>query len=635
MIPDDKSFLRKAERELYTVDGIIPKKRGFLHDKKIETPDDWQGENPRETILVNTPMKTTSIFKKIFAASLGFLVVAVIVAGLSYFSGTNAISAKNIDITVTAKTFVDGGEALPVVVSLVNRNKLDLELATLVLEYPEGNALNPDAIMRISRDIGTIGVGDTHTESFSVKLYGEENSEKKITAHIEFRVAGSNAVYDKEEVVAVTIRTSPIRLTLDAPVIAIPYQEIPLKFSIIGNGTETLANTALVLQYPPGFVFTRATPSPTTDTTVWYLGDIPPGVNRTVTVYGSFEGGVNDVTRIRASVGSQNTKNELLLDTVYNTLAQVIPLSNAFLDARFVVGNTDTDTDTVPISAGENVSVTIPWQNTLSGKITNAQVEVLLGGSAYDPAKVRPGSGYFDSVNNKIIWSRQQVEQFASIDPGASGNLSFSIQPKQFNVGQIASSPTITATLNISGFDGAGVKLSATGIDKKTLAVGSDMNFLARTIYHSGPIKNTGSMPPKANTETTYTLEWQLTNSRNRVTGVKVSTILPTYVTWKGVVVPSSEQAVISYNEVTRELVWNAGEVPAGTGTSLAPRILSMKVGITPSIAQVGSVPNLTDTISVVGLDTFTNKSFEITRRALDTLLSNDGYAPGFDGLVQ
>jgi hypothetical protein len=634
MIPDDKSFLRKAEQELYTVDGITPKHRSFLHDKKIEAADDWVESAPQEKFTPMNPMKKTSIFKKIFAGSLGFLLVAIIIAGLSYLSGNNAISTKNIDVTVTAKTFVDGGEALPVNVSIVNRNKINLELATLVLEYPEGNGSNPDAVMRISRDIGVVNVGDTHNESFSIKLYGEENSEKKITAHVEFRVPGSNAVYDKDEVVAVTIRTSPIRLTLDAPAAVIPNQEFPLKFSIIGNGTETLSNTALVLQYPAGFVFSKATPDPTTGSNVWYLGDIPPGANRTITVYGSIAGGVNDVKTIRASVGSQNTKNELLLDTVYNTIAQVVPLTNAFLDAKLVVGQ-DATSDIIPISTGESVGVSIPWQNTLSGKITNAQIEVVLGGSAYDPIKVQPGAGYFDSVNNKIIWSRQQVPQFGSIDPGSSGTVSFNIQPRQFNTGQIASNPVITMSINISGYDSAGVRQTALNIDKKTLAIGSDMNFIARTIHYSGPIQNSGAMPPKVNTETTYTLEWQLTNSRNRVTGVKVSTVLPTYVVWKNVVVPTSEQSRVSYNDVTKELIWNAGEIPAGTGNSLPPRVLSMKVGITPSVAQQGAIPNLTGDISVTGLDTFANKAIQITRRALDTQLSNDGYQAGYQGIVQ
>jgi hypothetical protein len=636
MVPDDKSFLRKAEHELYTTDIIPPKKRSFLHEHKLEVPDDWsESENKTSSTTTQPPMRNTSIFKKIFFGSLGFLVVALIIGGISYLSGDNAISTKNVDLTITAKTFVDGGESLPVNVSIVNRNKVSMELATLVLEYPEGNGSNPDAVTRITRDIGSVAVGDTHNESFDIKLYGEENSEKDITAHIEFRVSGSNAVYDKNEVAAITIRTSPLRLTLDAPKSVIPNQEVPLQFSVVGNGTEVLTDTALVLQYPPGFTFSRATPVPTTGNTVWYLGDIPPGANRTITVYGSFAGGISEAKTIRASVGSQNKQNEAILDRVYNTLAQVIPLTNAFLDAHIVVEHTASDSDIVPISPTGSVSISIPWENTLSSKITNARLEVALSGTAYDSTRVRPDSGVFDSVNNKITWTAQEIPEFASVDPGEKGTIQFSLEPRQFSVGQVASNPVINLSINITGFDDAGIRQSAMGVDKKILAIGSDMNFSARTLHASGIIQNTGAMPPKVNTETTYTLDWQLTNSRNRVTGVKVSTMLPTYVSWKNVIVPTSEQANVTFNEVTRELVWNVGEVPAGTGTNLPPRTLSLKVGITPSTDQKGKTPTLTSDMITTGLDTFTNKTLSLTRRALNTQISGEGSAPGVDGIVQ
>ena len=294
MESDEKSFLRKAERELYTTDIIPPRKRSFLHEHKLEAPNDWPGES-EEVSLSNKvpPMRNTSIFKKIFFGSLAFLFIAIIVAVLSYLSGDNAISTRNVDITLTAKTFVDGGESLPVNVSLVNRNKVGMELTSLVLEYPEGNGANPDAVTRITRDVGSIDVGDTHNESFNVKLYGEENSEKKITARIEFHVAGSNAIYDKSEDVVVTIRTSPLRLTFDPPTNVIPNQEVPLEFTVVGNGTEIMSDTALVLQYPQGFTFNRATPAPTSGNNVWYLGDVSPGATKTITAYGSFVGNNN------------------------------------------------------------------------------------------------------------------------------------------------------------------------------------------------------------------------------------------------------------------------------------------------------------------------------------------------------
>ena len=174
------------------------------------------------------------------------------------------------------------------------------------------------------------------------------------------------------------------------------------------------------------------------------------------------------------------------------------------------------------------------------------------------------------------------------------------------------------------------VRISAKNIDAKTLAVSSDLNLLARTVHYTGSVQNSGPMPPAANKETTYALEWKISNTRNRVSGATVTTTLPTYVSWKNVVLPASEAANVTYNEVTRQLIWNVGDVPAGT----ASRILSMKVGITPSIQQVGSSPNLTGSVVLTGKDAFTGQDLTITKLPLNTRLLNDGTGAGMDGVI-
>lgn len=633
MIDDDHSQLRKMERELYTTDIQPPTKRSVLHPEKIVAEDEWKSRMNTATEPVgtmNTKIKTTSIFRNIFLGSLGFLLVALIIFGATFLGGGNTISEKNVDIVVTTKSFVDGGEIVPVEVTLINKNKLPLELATLVLNYPEGNDEGAGKIVRATREIGTVGVGATHQETFTIQLYGTENSQRTITAHIEFRVQGSNAVYDKDEPVTVTIRTSPVTVTLEAPEKAIPNQEIPLVFSIGGNGTSVLANTAMILQYPEGFTFTKSEPAPSFGNTVWYLGDLPPGVNRKITVYGTLTGSVTDLKTIRASVGAQNQNNDEKLDTVYNTLAQVIPLSEAFLDAKITVAN-QTGT-TVALAANEQARIRIPWKNTLSVPITNAELSVSLSGTAYDPARVEPVSGYFESANNKIIWTKQQIPALATINPGAMGEVSFSIRPRVLSGGQVIN-PAINVSLSVVGYQSGGTKLMGTNIDSKTFAISSDLNLLVRTIHYTGTIQNSGPMPPKPNKETTYALEWKTSNMRNRVDGAIVTTTLPTYVSWKNIVVPQSEAANVSYNEVTRQLVWNVGDLPAGTNVS--QRIISMKIGITPSLQQLGSTPNLTDSIVLTGTDAFTKQNLTITKLPLNTQLLNDGNGPGTYGQVE
>ena len=634
MITDDDSHLRKLNNELYAGDGVVPDARRILRAKKFDAPDSWS-----DPAVINGPVQimkqkpSSSAFKKIFFGSLGILAIAVVIFAVSFVTGGNTISSKNVEIAITAKTFVDGGEDLPVDVTIVNKNKVAVELATLTLSYPEGNAQNPDAVATVSRDIGTIAVGETHNESFNIKLYGQQNAVENLTAHVQFDTAGSNAVYTNDTQFAVTIRTSPVLLTLNAPASATPNQEVPLAFTIVGNGTASLANTALVAQYPSGFSYTHADPAPSFQNNVWYLGDLPPGANRTVTIYGKFSGSLNSAQAINASVGAQNANNQALLDTVYNNVAQVIPLAKSFLAAQISVnGKTDAK---VAVNPSDSMQVVVPYQNTLSVPIANAEIHVALSGTAYDPTLVRADSGYFNSSKNEIDWTPQQIPALATLAPGAVGSVSFTISPKKFSTANAVTNPSLAISASVIGYGSDGVKQSATDVDEKTVVINSDLNLLASTLHYSGGIANTGVMPPSANKETTYTIVWQITNFRNRVTGVTVATTLPTNVDWKDVEIPAAERANIQYNSVTKTLQWNAGDMAAGTGTAATTKTISMKVGITPSTDQKGSPANLTGPIMIAGHDAFTDADIMITHRADTTQLLNDASQVGADGTVQ
>jgi hypothetical protein len=634
MIPDDKSRLRKIERELYTTDIVPPAKRGILHERKTEAPDDWRAPDSSRFGTMKKEAYSRSggsVFKKIFLGSLVFLVLALVFFGISLLTGGNSISANNVDVAITTKSFVDGGETFPVDVSVINRNKVSLELATLTLQYPDSSSSSVNGMSSIHRDIGSLDVGGTHQETFNMQLYGEENSQKQITAHIEFRVPGSNVVYSKDQTYSVTVRTSPVRLTLTAPQNAVPNQEIPLAFNIIGNGTTTLTNTALVVQYPNGFTFTRADQQPSFGNNVWFLGDVPPGANRTITVYGTLAGGVNDTKTVQASIGAQNANNEEKLDVVYNSLAQVIPLTNAFLSAQITTdGGDQNQGSTIPISPSDQVSVTIPWQSTLTSQITNAEIHVRLSGSAFDPGAVQPGTGYFNTSKNELVWTSQQDQNLASINPGQMGAESFSFKPASGASG----AASVIVAIDIQGVVTGGTQLSVQNIDKKTFVLSSDLNLLAGTIHYSGPISNSGPMPAVPNRETTYTLKWQVINSRNALSNVQISTTLPTYVVWKNVMVPDTEVSNVQYNSVTRVVTWNVGDVPAGSVNSGSARTLFMKIGITPSSSQNGTVPDLTGAITVMGHDTVTNTDLSITKRAMNTTLLNDTSSVGSDGVI-
>ena len=148
----------------------------------------------------------------------------------------------------------------------------------------------------------------------------------------------------------------------------------------------------------------------------------------------------------------------------------------------------------------------------------------------------------------------------------------------------------------------------------------------AGTLTHSGPI------PPRAETETTYSGVFSLSNAFADATGVVVKGVLPPWVVWKGATAPQSERIV--YDEATRTITWNVGELPAGTGSGGKNREVEFSLGITPSVSQIGSSPILVQDISVTGSDRFSGSSISLTAESITTRLEDAGFIPGNETVV-
>lgn len=122
-ISDEHSRLRKMNSELYTTDIQPPIKRSILHGNRTPAPDDWSPSEKKNITMASLEQKKQmpKIFKTVFLGSFAFLLVALVIFGSSFFLGGNSISSDNVNLVITAKSFVDGGEDLPVDVSIVNK----------------------------------------------------------------------------------------------------------------------------------------------------------------------------------------------------------------------------------------------------------------------------------------------------------------------------------------------------------------------------------------------------------------------------------------------------------------------------------------------------------------------------------
>ncbi|OGZ07551.1 MAG: hypothetical protein A3C13_04880 [Candidatus Lloydbacteria bacterium RIFCSPHIGHO2_02_FULL_50_11] len=156
----------------------------------------------------------------------------------------------------------------------------------------------------------------------------------------------------------------------------------------------------------------------------------------------------------------------------------------------------------------------------------------------------------------------------------------------------------------------------------ENVRVSSQVQFASRAVYYVGPFVNSGPIPPRVEQETTYTVIWSIVNTSNSINNTEVRAVLPIYVEWYGSVSPGTEN--LTYNQNTNEVVWTAGNIPAGTGIDKPPREVAFQVVLTPSLSQLRSAPALVTQIRLSATDAFTGVLLEQNKSDITTDLSTD-----------
>jgi len=167
----------------------------------------------------------------------------------------------------------------------------------------------------------------------------------------------------------------------------------------------------------------------------------------------------------------------------------------------------------------------------------------------------------------------------------------------------------------------------------RTVPIVTTLKLDGYSAYTEGPLKNSGPIPPKAEVKTTYTVALALSNSVNDIADGELTLKLPNYVKYEGEISPSSDK--VTWNETTRLLRWNVGTIPARTGYGTSPRILYIKVSVTPSRTQIGQILTLANTITFVGKDAFANADISETSPNATTATREGGNGFGNGQVVQ
>ncbi|MBP9851637.1 MAG: hypothetical protein KBC67_00035 [Candidatus Pacebacteria bacterium] len=634
--PDRNSRLESLKRKLFSRNESLikkPKDNTFTQ-QSFGVSDTWNepaASSKKPMINFRAP---SSLFKKFFIGAVLFLVLGVIYAFVMLYAGGNTVSTERVKISITGNAYTAGGEELPIDITVKNENSVSIDSAELIIEYPRGsNTEDASNYERKRVTLKSIAPGEEISEHISVVLYGEQGTTKNIRARLEYTVRGSIATFTKEETYTIQINTAPLVLSIESPIEAVSNQDYTFNVKAVVSSTHLSKNTIVRVEYPPGFQFKDASPSPILNNNVFTLPKTEVGSENIIAITGKLIGINGDKKAFRVSAGERDTADEARVAVVYNTLVQEVLLAKPFIDARLTLNGKNDDSFT--IDSADRVDATIQWSNNLPTPVNNLEIRAKFSGNALNVSSISSG-GFYDSNTNSIVWDKNTDSTFATVQPGEYGTLDLEFASLSLLNGSnsVIPDPTITIELSVKGSqpsEGVAIK-EVTSSEKKNFKVNTDLQLSGRTLYSTGPITNSGPVPPKAGAETTYTLEWRVTNTSNKTSRGEVRATLPVNVSF--VKKDSASGEDLTYNDTTREVVWNVGNVSRGAGFVGSAKVVDFQVKIKPSTSQIGTTPNLLNEATFTATDLFTNASIRKAALKLTTVITDEPNFPPKGGVV-
>lgn len=652
MPPNNNSDFKKPEQEneslealkknLYSRQEFVPdeeKNRGRFRMHDVDVPKNWGNEIVKEERrTLRDPELRMSFLRKVFLVSIVFFIISACLAVYVFFGGGNVVSSNNVAISITGPVAVSGGEIVPLEISITNQNNADLETTDLIIDYPDGTREPVDQgqlLKRYREAVGVIRKGETVSKKVQAVFFGEAGQAKIVGVSVEYRLKGSNAIFSKMKEYDVSISSSPVTLTVTSVNEVNANQNAEFSVDVVSNSSTVIKQLALSAEYPFGFTFTGSDPSPAWSNSLWQLGDVKPGVKRTIKIRGTIAGQDNEDKTFRFAVGTEDPKNENAIGTNFLSSTRKITIKKPFIGNTLLLDGDNSATHIV--KSGKSVRADLTLSNNVGLKITDVKVSVKLSGNIFDTGSVAAGRGFYRSSEQTILWDQTLKSDLAVLNPDSSLGISFSFGTLPESQIRSLENPEMKVEITVSGrrLNESGVAQEVSSTITKSLRTASSLGLTTRAVYSAGQFTNTGPIPPKVDNETSYTIVWSLTNGSTDLSNTKVTAILPSYMKWLDSYGPQSER--ISYNPVGGQITWDVGDLSAGTGFANSPREVSFQVSLNPSTTQVGTAPTLLSEASASGDDTFAGVIVQTASRSpLTTDLTTDiSFRPGQGNVVK
>ena len=522
-------------------------------------------------------------------------------------------SKQVLKLEILSPEVVSVGQEVEYVVRYKNNGDITLENPELVFEYPE-NSKPIDNPKRVVKSLPDIYPGQENSISFRATLFGKEGDNLTANAYLSFKPKNLKARYESKSSATSKIQFVPITFEFDLPLKVESNTNINFSLNYFSNADILLENLRIRIEYPAGFEFKSSQPVGL-DNNEWQIQSLGKLTGGRIMINGNIKGEEKTQQIFRAKLG-------IIIDdhfVVLKETSQSLEIAQSPVYISYLIN----DLQDYKPQAGELLHYEIYFKNLSQKPIEKKFLLVNLDGSLFDLDTVVVPKGSFAKGDNTILWDWKDVPELRFLDALEEGKVDFWVKLKGIDAISV-NSGTPVLSLKVSFGD-----LQKTFETKVSSYIG-----VAQKVYRAQDVfENSGPIPPQVGSSTTYTVFWQLKSGWNEIKNAKIKGVLPDYVNPTGKIFP--EDAKFTYDPVSREIIWNIGDVPPWAGyNSSTPFTLAFQIEFLPKEDQVGQVVNLVGEAEFTGIDGITGEVLSQKAKAVDSTLPDDDTIGQVEGTV-
>lgn len=576
-------------------------------DAKSADDDDAEAQNDLSSIYGiddDGPVDMTKLDQKhgrrrwiIGVLAIVALLGIVVYLGYRVFHQGGTQDGK-VHLAIAAEDRVASGDVVSVDITYTNTKNVTLSSGTIEVFYPDG--FQPQSAQPESSDgrnrswtIKNVAPGAGGKIRIVGQLVGAKDDTKEFSAVMTYRPSNFSQDFQETAKTSVTITSSIVSLSVDAPTQIASNQELTYKVEYTNTSKNALNNIKMTMTYPDGFTFASASQTPWSENNEWRIDTLQAGETQTLEIKGTLTGDNGATKEFAFQLGLIEIDNSF--DVQVSKTSQIVMVNPSI----------DLSIDTSEVAqAGDEVAVNVNIKNTSDAKIKDVVVQLSMVGAVDGEAEHT-----FDTIKE--------------LGAGESKTLTTNITLK--SAGDNDAEVGLTAVVNEAHVNGSSVTFPDDQAEA-TIKIGGTLNLSAEGRYFDDDLSKIGSgpIPPQVGKKTTYVIQWSLTNEQNSMDTVRVVTTLPDNVTWE-----DDASSAISYDESTQQVSYTKDSFSAEAEVNLR-----FSVSITPVSSDVNKLMVLTNETTLTAQNTFTDEQVTASIPRITTDLPNDEGAAG-KGVVE